>query len=190
VKDSDFLRGKAPMTKMEVRSVTLDYLELGSVKNFIDIGGGTGSVTVEACVKNKDLNAEIVEFKDEAIASIHENLEKFGVKNRVKVIKAKAPHVDTQTKFERAFIGGSGGNMEEIIDWLCGERFADEAILVINCIMLESAVESIKLLKEKGFSDVDGSCISASRLETLGKGHYFKPLNPCYILKGTYKNKK
>lgn len=48
MRDEWFIRGKVPMTKSEVRTVSLSKLELYEDCEFWDIGVGTGSVSVEA----------------------------------------------------------------------------------------------------------------------------------------------
>ncbi len=48
--DGTFLRGEVPMTKEEVRSVSLAKLRPGRDWVIYDIGAGTGSVAVEAAL--------------------------------------------------------------------------------------------------------------------------------------------
>ena len=43
MRDEWFIRGKVPMTKSEVRTVSLSKLELYEDCEFWDIGAGTGS---------------------------------------------------------------------------------------------------------------------------------------------------
>ena len=46
-RDSDFIRGKTPMTKESVRRLSLETLRIGADAVCFDIGAGTGSVSVE-----------------------------------------------------------------------------------------------------------------------------------------------
>ncbi|HCX65673.1 MAG TPA: precorrin-6Y C5,15-methyltransferase (decarboxylating) subunit CbiT, partial [Eubacteriaceae bacterium] len=48
IQDRDFIRGDVPMTKQEVRWTTLVKMKLTSQMVFLDIGGGSGSVSVQA----------------------------------------------------------------------------------------------------------------------------------------------
>ena len=48
MKNSDFITGRVPITKEEVRAVSIMKLDLVNAKRFIDVGAGTGSVSVEA----------------------------------------------------------------------------------------------------------------------------------------------
>ena len=47
IKDSEFLRGKVPMTKEEVRAVSIAKLDMKDTDICLDIGAGTGSVSIE-----------------------------------------------------------------------------------------------------------------------------------------------
>ena len=48
IKDEEFIRSDVPMTKEDIRILTFAKLELDSTSNFLDIGSGTGSMTVQA----------------------------------------------------------------------------------------------------------------------------------------------
>ncbi|MCF8020513.1 MAG: precorrin-6Y C5,15-methyltransferase (decarboxylating) subunit CbiT [Vallitaleaceae bacterium] len=187
--DQDFFRGKVPMTKMEVRAVTLAYLQLEAGHTFLDIGAGTGSISVEAARKNRQLQVFAIEKKPLALELIDLNLKKYNLKE-VALISGVAPLNTGQVPpCDRVFIGGTGGHMKEIIDWLTKEVLTDKAVLVMNVITIENLNEGMKALYDYGFVEVEGSSLSSARLSLLGDLHYFKPENPCYILKGVWRKK-
>ena len=85
MKNSEFIVGKVPITKEEVRAICLAKLDLSKACNFLDIGSGTGSVTVEAALKNKDIRVTSIEKDQAALDLTRLNIEKFGLKNVVQV---------------------------------------------------------------------------------------------------------
>ena len=90
MKNSDFITGRVPITKEEVRAVSIMKLDLVNAKRFIDVGAGTGSVSVEAAYNYPNLEVISIERNDDALDLINKNVEKFNLKN-VEVIKAYAP---------------------------------------------------------------------------------------------------
>ena len=179
MKDSEFIRGKVPMTKEEIRTISIDKLNLSDAKRFLDIGAGTGSISIEAAFKYRDLEVLSIERKDEAIELINKNIEKFNL-NNIQVVQGYAP-IETNKKFDSIFIGGSGGNLEDIIK--CSKNLLNEnGTLVINCIILDTLYNSLSLLEKYRFDNVETIMVNIARLEKLGEGGYFKPLNPTYII--------
>lgn len=168
------------MTKEEIRTISLDKLNLSSAKSFVDIGGGTGSISIEASIKNKNLKVYTIERNDEAVDLIQKNIEKFSLSN-IEIIKGYAPIEDFNEEIDSAFIGGSGGNLSAIICWI-KEKLKKNGNLVMNCIIHETLNNSLKILKEEGFEEIECIIVNIGRLEKLGEGHYFKPLNPTYII--------
>ena len=83
IKDEDFIRGNIPMTKFNVRVLTLGYLEIEEGDKFLDIGAGTGSVSIEAALHGA--NTCVIEREEEGIELIKSNAEKFNV--NINIIK-------------------------------------------------------------------------------------------------------
>lgn len=185
MKDEQMIRGNIPMTKMEIRATALNYLELYQAKRLLDIGAGTGSVSIEAGLRNPELEIVAVEREPEGASLIRKNAQVQGVK--LEVVEAYAPSEGVTGKFDRVFMGGTGQKMAEIFDWLIASHLEEKALVVLTAITLETLNEGLTLLQEKGFQAIEGSQIQASRLDMLGKYHYFKPINPCYILKGVWR---
>ena len=48
MKNNEFITGKVPITKEEVRAISINKFDLKNAKTFIDVGAGTGSVSIEA----------------------------------------------------------------------------------------------------------------------------------------------
>ena len=71
--------------------------------------------------------------------------------------------------------------LEEIIDW-SKDLLVDGGRLVANFIIIDTFYEMLRLVKEKGFKNIDVTVLNVAKLEKLGTGEYFKPHNPIYII--------
>lgn len=179
MKNSEFITGNVPITKEEVRAISINKLDLKNKHTFLDIGAGTGSVSVEVAYNYSNIDVISIECKDKAIELINQNIEKFNLTN-VEVIKGYAP-IDIGKKVDSIFIGGSGPNLNEILNW-AKENLNEKGTLVANFIIIDTFYKTLNMLKELGFEDIEATMLNVAKLEQLGKGEYFKPLNPIYII--------
>ena len=177
--DETFVRGKVPMTKEEIRILSLAKLQLTEDSIVYDVGAGTGSVSMECARLCTNGTVYAVERNPEGIALIRENSKKLRLSN-VKAIEGLAPEALMDLPAPtHAFIGGSAGNMGEILDVLRAKN--PSVRIVINTIALESISEVMQLLKERGY-DADIVQISAAKSRVLGRYHMMTGLNPVYII--------
>lgn len=179
MKNSEFITGRVPITKEEVRAISIMKLDLVKAKRFVDVGAGTGSVSIEAAYNYKNLQVTSIERNDDALDLINKNVEKFNLDN-IEVIKGYAP-VEIDGQVDAVFLGGTGNNLNEIIQW-SKNMLVEGGRLVANFIIVETFNETLRLLRENGFENIDVSVLNVSKLEKLGRGEYFKPLNPIYII--------
>lgn len=180
IPDEEFIRGKAPMTKEEVRSVSLSKLRLTEDSICCDVGAGTGSVSVEMALRADQGQVFAIEKKEEAAALLEENKQKFAVDN-LEIIKGEAPQaLENLPAPTHAFIGGSSGNLKEIVALLLGKN--PQVRIVINCITLETISEALDVLKEYGFQQREVVQLAASRSKEIGRYHLMMGENPIYII--------
>ena len=180
IPDEEFIRGKAPMTKEEVRSVSLSKLRLTEDSICYDVGAGTGSVSVEMALRADQGQVFAIEKKEEAAALLEENKQKFAVDN-LEIIKGEAPEALTDLPVPtHAFIGGSSGNLKEIVALLLEKN--PQVRIVINCITLETISEALDVLKEYDFQQREVVQLSASRSREIGRYHLMMGENPIYII--------
>ena len=177
--DESFVRGKVPMTKEEIRILSIAKLQLTEDSIVYDVGAGTGSVSMECARLCTNGTVYAVERNPEGLALIRENSKKLRLSN-VKAIEGLAPEALMDLPAPtHAFIGGSAGNMGEILDVLRAKN--PSVRIVINTIALESISEVMQLLKERGY-DADIVQISAAKSRVLGRYHMMTGLNPVYII--------
>lgn len=180
ISDGEFLRGKAPMTKEEVRTVSLSKLRLSEDSVCYDVGAGTGSVSVEMALRAWTGQVYAIEKKEDALALLKENKKKFAVDNLV-IIPGVAPEAMTELPAPtHAFIGGSSGNMQDIINLLLEKN--PKVRIVINCITLETVTEAMNAIRDFGLEDVDIVQLAAARSKSIGRYHMMMGENPIYII--------
>ena len=183
-KDEEFIRGKAPMTKEEVRAVSLAKLRLNPDSVCYDVGAGTGSVAIEMALRACQGKVYAIEKKEEAVELILENRKKFRTDN-LEVIHGEAPEAMKDLPVPtHAFVGGSSGNLKEIISLLLEKN--KNVRIVINCITLETISEALQILKEFGFTSREIVQMSVSRAKELGSYHLMMGENPIYIITCQY----
>ncbi|MCR4436324.1 MAG: precorrin-6y C5,15-methyltransferase (decarboxylating) subunit CbiE [Clostridiales bacterium] len=180
IPDDLFIRGDVPMTKEEVRSVSLSKLRLKEDSTVVDIGAGTGSVSIECGLRCRCGKVYAVEKNSAAVELVKKNRDKFGTGN-VEVIEGEAPDaLEALPLPDRVFVGGSGGDMFRILEWV--RKIPKEVRTVINAVTVESTCEALDALKTLGFEDVEVVNISVSRGRAVGGKHLMQAINPVYVI--------
>ncbi|MDO4616951.1 MAG: precorrin-6A reductase [Lachnospiraceae bacterium] len=183
IPDEDFLRDKVPMTKEEIREISLSKLRLAKDSVIYDVGAGSGSVSVEMARMALEGQVYAIEKNPTAVQLLHENKRKFRTDN-LEIIEGLAPEALKDLPVPtHAFIGGSSGNMKEILELLLEKNPAIR--VVINTITLESIGEALQCVKELPFTDVDIAAVSTAKSKALGRYHLMFGQNPVYVVSGT-----
>lgn len=177
--DSEFIRDKVPMTKEEVREVSICKLRLTDKAIVYDIGSGTGSIAMEMAGLSPDLKVYAIERKPEAVTLIKKNKEKFKLDN-IEVIEAEAPEgLDELPKPTHVFIGGSGGNLNEILNTLYSMN--DSMRIVITAVSLETIAQIKDILSAYPIANEDIVELQVNRSKVIGKYHMMQAENPVWI---------
>ena len=181
IRDSEFIRGDVPMTKEEVRVLTISKLKLKKDSILIDVGAGTGSISIEAGRILKNGTVYAVERNEEAVDLIIKNIEKFGVKN-IQLIQGAAPDCLSCIKdFTHAVVGGSGGELLSILKYLA-ENIKRGGRIVVNAISHETLYQAYNFFRENNFTDVENILVNISRSHTKGNAVLYEALNPVNII--------
>ncbi len=178
--DEDFIRTEVPMTKQEVRSVTLSKLKLRPGDICWDVGAGTGSVSIEMAECCEDGVVYAIEQKEDACRLIEENMRHLGVPN-VTVVFGKAPEslLDLPAP-DRVFIGGSSGSLLEIISAALSKN--PSCRIVLNTVTVETFSEAVEAIEKMKLQNVEIISINVSRARKLGRYHLMTAQNPVSIL--------
>jgi cobalt-precorrin-6B (C15)-methyltransferase len=102
MRDEEFLRSKVPMTKAEVRAISITALQLSDKHTLLDVGAGTGSISVQAAHDFPQLQVTAIEQKPAAIAIMQQNIDKFQLTN-VELINGAAPDGHSAADLRRHF---------------------------------------------------------------------------------------
>ncbi|MBR5680489.1 MAG: precorrin-6y C5,15-methyltransferase (decarboxylating) subunit CbiE, partial [Clostridia bacterium] len=180
IPDDEFLRGDVPMTKAEVRAVSVAALDLPPDAQVYDIGAGTGSVSVECALTAYAGHVWAVEKEADAAQLVRQNRVKFRVEN-LSVIEGTAPDALADLPAPtHAFIGGSSGNLREILAALL--RKNTDVRIVLNAITLETQAEAAACAAEFGFAVYETVSVSVARARKLGRYHMMTAQNPVSII--------
>lgn len=179
MRDEWFVRGEVPMTKAEVRAVSMSKLELQPDSVLYDIGAGTGSVSIEAAALLTNGQVYAVEKKPEAVELLRINKEQFHAVN-MKIVPGSAPEALAELPCPtHAFIGGSSGNMAGLLDLLLEKN--PEIRIVINIIALETLSQTMTLLHERTIN-AEIVSMQVAKARQAGAYHLMQGQNPVYII--------
>ena len=181
LKEDELAHRDGMITKDEVRAVSIHKLRLPAKGVLWDIGAGSGSVAIEAARLAPGLRVIAVERDAEQVTRIRTNKIKFAVRN-LEVLQGAAPDALAEIDPpDRVFIGGSGGNLEAIVD--LASRRMQAGTMVINAATLDTLQAGIAALERCGF-DVDVSEVSVSRSKIVAGKKLMAAMNPVFIVKG------
>jgi len=137
IPDGEFalLDGREKMiTKMPIRLLTLQALDLPRRHVLWDIGFCTGSVSIEARLLFPHLHIEAFEIRPECEAIIHENARRFRAPGiNVHIGDFCSVCCDNIAAPDAVFIGGHGGRLKEIIAKVL-TVLAPEGVIVMNSV--------------------------------------------------------
>lgn len=184
--DKVFIRDKVPMTKEEIREVSICKLRLTPDAVVYDIGSGTGSIAIEIAGLSDDVQVYALERKEEAINLIKKNKEKLHLQN-IDVIQAEAPEgLSCLPVPTHVFIGGSGGKMDEILKVLYQKN--PHMRIVINAISMETICEIKEVLDQYPITEEDIVQVQVSRAGKAGNYHLMMADNPVWICAFNFKS--
>ncbi|MCR4901329.1 MAG: precorrin-6A reductase [Butyrivibrio sp.] len=180
MRDEEFIRDKVPMTKEEIRALSICKLGLCKGAVVYDIGGGTGSVSVEIGLLSPDITVYSIEKKPEACNLIQKNIDKFDLKN-VKVVEGIAPQaIEGLKPPTHVFIGGSTGELENII--LTLRSFENPIRVVVNAVTIETLSQVNEIIKKYSLLNSDIIQVQISKTRKAGNYSLMEGLNPVYIV--------
>ena len=178
-------RRTVPMTKAEIRMLALCKLHLTERAVFYDIGGGSGSVSIEAarlCIEGRVYS---VEQRADALDLLRRNKERFCCEN-LEIVAGSAPESLTLLPAPtHVFIGGSDGKLMEILQTVMQKN--KDVRIVITCVTLETLAEVQKALAQIGKDwrekdRVEIIQVAVTKARAVGRYHLFRAQDPVFMI--------
>ena len=180
--DEAFLRGKVPMTKQEIRILSLVKARIKPDAVIYDIGAGTGSLSIEAARLAPQGMVYALERTSAGIELIRANAAKFMIQN-LRTVEAEAPEgLKLLPAADTVLIGGSGGRLAEILDAVTPKLKA-EGRIVLNCITIQTLMQCLEYMRAHSEVFVyEAIQVQVSRLRQIGSYDMAKAENPIFIV--------
>lgn len=182
IADEEFIRDKVPMTKEEIRILTMCKAKIRPDNIIWDIGAGTGSLSIEAALLAPQGEVYAIEKKDLAVDLLHQNIAKFKLEDKVKIIATEAPKgLDELPNCDVVFIGGSGKHMFEILD-IINSKLNEGGRIIVNAVTIQTISEITTYMKQKESYTYEAIQVQVNRLRQIGSYDMFNAQNPVYIV--------
>lgn len=178
--DDLFMRSKVPMTKQEVRSVSMSKLMPKATDVIYDIGAGTGSCSVELALIAKRGKVWAFERNPVAVELLGKNKELFGLTNLDVIAGEALENIKTMPAPDCVFVGGSGGDLCEMLDVIYAKN--SKCRIVINAITVETLAQVAAYYKEHPDYSLEIVNVFVARSKKLGSYNLMMAQNPVYVM--------
>jgi cobalt-precorrin-6B (C15)-methyltransferase len=174
---------EVPITKEDIRAIVISKLRLKEGYSAIDVGCGSGSITVELCLQTKG-KVYAIDFDEKAVELTKKNLQKFGVKaeevmlGKAQDVLPKLSHVDA------IIVGGTWGEVKQVIELAVG-RLKKGGRIVIDTILIETMYEALAAINELELNEIDITQVTISKARKVTTGTMMLARNPVMIISAT-----
>ena len=186
IPESDFYDDSVPehvpITKAEIRHLSVSSLEIE--KNHIcwDIGSGTGSVSVEMAYHCPDGKVYALDKNASACQLTKLNAHRFGCDN-IEIFQGTAPeNIAEFPAPDRVFIGGSSGNLRGIFEII--RQRNPSAKISITAVTLETLEDAVHVFTDFG-TESHITQISITRTRKAGNYTMLNAQNPVFLIWGS-----
>lgn len=173
---------EVPITKEDIRAIAISKLRLKEGHSAIDVGCGSGSITVELCLQTRGA-VYAIDFDKNAVDLTKKNLQKFGSKAEVILGKAqdilpRLPQVDA------VMVGGTWGDTRQVIE-LAADRLKKGGRIVIDTILIETLYQAITAINDLEMVEVDITQVTIAKARKVTTGTMMLARNPVMIISAT-----
>ena len=188
IPDEEFERTESvPITKEEIRAIQISKGRLTVGQTVLDIGCGSGSVTVEAAIQVEESGKVIgVDIDPNAIELTEKNLKKFGIINYTLIEGNAKEKISELPKVDTIFIGGTGGDTKDIVE-LCQNKIKSGGRIVIGVILIETLYSVLQIIEKLDFESIDITQITIGKSRKTKTGTMMLARNPVTVISATKK---
>ncbi len=180
IPDEEFRLSRRVITQEEIRVLALAKLRLRQDITLWDIGAGSGSVSIEAdnLIRNGRIYA--VEQDEERVEILRDNLRRMDSR-KVILVNGTAPDcLEDLPDPDRVFIGGAGGNLQEVLE-VVETRLSAGGRVVVNAMALGTLFAVSEFFERSGYR-VEIAAINISRTNPATDYKVFEAINPVYMI--------
>jgi len=175
--------GEVPITKEEIRALVISKLRLREDSWAIDVGCGSGSITVEVSLQAKMGKVYAIDIDSYAIELTKKNLIKFGAKAEL-ILSSAQDVLPSLPKVDAIMIGGGSSDIARVIR-LSIDRLKKGGRIVIDTILIETLYDVIRTVKETELCEIDVTHASIIKGKTMAIGTMMVARNPITIISAT-----
>ena len=188
IPDEEFERTESvPITKEEIRAIQISKGRLSAGQTVLDIGCGSGSVTIEAAIQVEESGKVIgVDIDPNAIELTEKNLKKFGITNYTLIEGNAKEKISELPQVDTIFIGGTGGDTKDIVE-LCQDKIKSGGRIVIGVILIETLYSVLKTIEKLDFESIDITQITIGKSRKTKTGTMMLARNPVSVISATKK---
>jgi cobalt-precorrin-6B (C15)-methyltransferase len=174
---------EVPITKEDIRAIAISKLRLKEGYSVIDVGCGSGSITVELCLQTKG-KVYAIDFDKKAVELTQKNLQKFGVKAE-EVILGKAQDILPKLmQVDAIVVGGTWGDTRRVIE-LAVDRLKNGGRIVIDTIVIETLYQALTTINDLELKEIDITQVTISKARKVTTGTMMLARNPVMIISAT-----
>lgn len=172
-------------TKEEIRALTISKARLREGFYVVDVGCGVGGLTIEAALQVGSAGKVFaIDESEEAVNVTKANVEKFGVKERVQILKGKAHEAMLNLPTVDAVLIGGSKSLKDVLR-VAHEKIRKNGRIVVNAIMLNTCYEALKEMESLNLEEIDVATVFVAKGKRVESGVMMIARNPITIISAT-----